>query len=267
MTRQYILKVHALLVSLLLLSAIFNTYFLMQKLFSSDLKQRLTECPEIPQSLLGNISVNLTVPDFSELLQQYCSAMSGGYWKPKACAPRYRIAFIIPFHNREAHLRILISNMYRIWQRQELEFGVYVVEPAVQPGSGHILNKGKILNIGFIESQKDRYWDCFVFHDVDLYLENDNALYACPAQENEVRLMTVAIDKFNYWPVHSQNFGGVTILTKTQMLKVNGYSNSFWGWGGEDDEMSHRSDLVNKFTKRFCMRIPIPQFSKKAKII
>jgi GT2 family glycosyltransferase len=29
-------------------------------------------------------------------------------------------------------------------------------------------------------------------------------------------------------------------MTKTQFEKVNGFSNMFWGWGGEDDDLSIR---------------------------
>lgn len=29
-------------------------------------------------------------------------------------------------------------------------------------------------------------------------------------------------------------------MTVQQFKKVNGYSNSYWGWGGEDDDMSNR---------------------------
>lgn len=35
-------------------------------------------------------------------------------------------------------------------------------------------------------------------------------------------------------------FGGVSAMTKEQMLTVNGYPNKFFGWGGEDDEMYNR---------------------------
>ena len=31
--------------------------------------------------------------------------------------------------------------------------------------------------------------------------------------------------------------GGVLTMHIDDMVRVNGYSNAFWGWGGEDDEM------------------------------
>jgi len=34
--------------------------------------------------------------------------------------------------------------------------------------------------------------------------------------------------------------GGVSALTSTQFELVNGYSNKFYGWGGEDDDILNR---------------------------
>jgi hypothetical protein len=37
----------------------------------------------------------------------------------------------------------------------------------------------------------------------------------------------------------------VTALSTNDFLRVNGFSNSFWGWGGEDDQLYQRVKLQN----------------------
>ena len=98
-------------------------------------------------------------------------------------------------------------------------------------------------------------FDCFVFHDVDMLMENDHNLYMC--QENPVHLSPglyiyriqilidedhslLAIDKFNYSTFYGTKFGGVTAIRSETYRKVNGHSNQFWGWGGEDNDMEQR---------------------------
>lgn len=39
-------------------------------------------------------------------------------------------------------------------------------------------------------------------------------------------------------------FGGVSAMTVEQFKAVNGFSNSFWGWGGEDDDEFNRFDEI-----------------------
>jgi len=34
--------------------------------------------------------------------------------------------------------------------------------------------------------------------------------------------------------------GGVVAVNKENVFKANGYSNSYWGWGNEDDDFSAR---------------------------
>jgi len=35
-------------------------------------------------------------------------------------------------------------------------------------------------------------------------------------------------------------FGGAEAVNKKQFEKMNGFSNDYWGWGGEDDDISAR---------------------------
>jgi predicted glycosyltransferase involved in capsule biosynthesis len=47
-------------------------------------------------------------------------------------------------------------------------------------------------------------------------------------------------------------FGGVSALRRDHFERVNGFSNEFWGWGGEDDDMANRI----KFHKLHISRYP-----------
>ena len=35
-------------------------------------------------------------------------------------------------------------------------------------------------------------------------------------------------------------FGGVGSFAKADFERINGFSNMFWGWGGEDDDLYQR---------------------------
>ena len=98
-------------------------------------------------------------------------------------------------------------------------------------------NRGMIINVGFTEAMKDFEWDCFIFHDVDLLPENDKNLYNCPEKP---RHMSVAVDKFKYKLPYKSIFGGVVAISTKVFQELNGFSNLFWGWGGEDDDMAVR---------------------------
>ena len=52
--------------------------------------------------------------------------------------------------------------------------------------------------------------------------------------------MSVAVDKFNYKLPYKEIFGGVVAISTNVFRELNGFSNLFWGWGGEDDDMAVR---------------------------
>ena len=46
-------------------------------------------------------------------------------------------------------------------------------------------------------------------------------------------------------------FGGVSAMSVDHFRLVNGFSNVFWGWGGEDDDMSNRLRQKKLYISRY----------------
>jgi len=185
--------------------------------------------------LVGKLAVSFDEepPTFEELEKRFPEIQPGGYFKPK-CKTEHKNAIILPYRNRERHLRWFLNYLHPMLMRQNVEYRIYIVN---QAGMGQF-NRAKLLNIGYVESQHDIQWRCFTFHDVDLIPEDDRILYTCPF--NNPRHLSRGVDKFKYVLPYADIFGGASQLTKEQFVRVNGYPNRYYGWGGEDDEMAYR---------------------------
>ena len=79
-----------------------------------------TFCPMIPPSLIGRSVVNFTLPRpdlsdvelrYPELVNPQRPGVGGGCWRPPNCYSCSRVAIIIPYRNRETHLRIFLNNV------------------------------------------------------------------------------------------------------------------------------------------------------------
>ena len=96
------------------------------------------------------------------------------------------------------------------------------------------------MNVGYTEALKQFPYTCFVFHDVDLIPENDKINYGC---KHSPMHLSVAIDKFKYRLPYTSIFGGIEMFATEDYKTVNGFSNIFYSWGGEDDVLSSRLNL------------------------
>lgn len=155
-------------------------------------KLGLNACPEDPPDLHGPLEVNLTkdtVGDVETRLRPFL--LPGGWYRPVECNAGDRVAIIIPFRDREQHLPILLKNLHPMLMRQQVNYGIFVVEET----KADPFNRASLMNVGFLEANKMANWDCFIFHDVDLIPLDDRNLYRCPEQP---RHMSVAIDVFDY---------------------------------------------------------------------
>ncbi len=50
-------------------------------------------------------------------------------------------------------------------------------------------------------------------------------------------------------------FGGASAMSASHFQLVNGFSNMFWGWGGEDDDMSMRIKMKGLHIARYPFSI------------
>lgn len=195
----------------------------------------LGPCPDPPPDLVGPLRVEFNFKlTLEEVRKEIIPPLQeGGRYKPPDCTALQKVAIIIPFRNRQEHLKHWLYYLHPILMRQQLDYGVYVVN---QDGDG-VFNRAKLMNVGYVEALKEYDYECFVFSDTDLVPLDDRNIYRC---FDNPRHLAVAMDKFNFKLPYNTFFGGVSSLSKDQYLKINGFPNTYWGWGGEDDDIYQR---------------------------
>ncbi|KAK6960897.1 Beta-1 4-galactosyltransferase 3 [Biomphalaria glabrata] len=183
---------------------------------------------------LGDANVDIFVKPTEESIRAANPEVrSGGAWKPSDCRSWQRVAIIIPYRDRYHHLLVLLNRLHPMLQIQKIDYTIFVIE---QDGKDKF-NRGKLMNVGFKEALRFGEFDCMVFQDVDLLPEDDRNLYLC---DDYARHLAAAIDEMRYHVMYYNYAGGVIAMNKHNFRKINGYSNSYWGWGNEDDDFSAR---------------------------
>ncbi|XP_040908030.1 beta-1,4-galactosyltransferase 4 [Toxotes jaculatrix] len=194
------------------------------------------KCPQESPLLQGAAKLSFESSLKLKDVESENKEVAKGKYEPPDCTARQSVAILIPHRNRERHLLYLLHHLHPFLQRQQLHYAIYVIQQAGEA----TFNRAKLLNVGYLEALKDYSWECFIFHDVDLVPENDHNLYVCDKQPKH---LVVGRNATGYKLHYKGYFGGVTAMTKEQFHQVNGFSNTYWGWGGEDDDLRIRVEL------------------------
>jgi hypothetical protein len=109
-------------------------------------------------------------------------------------------------------------------------FHIFIVEQTPE----HKFNRGALLNLGFLEASKQGY-NVFIFHDVDLLPGDKMASYYVKNPEIPIHIAR-CWDRYK----GQEYLGGIISISAKNFTDLNGYPNNYWGWGGEDDELSRR---------------------------
>ena len=66
--------------------------------------------------------------NYSQLSAKFTSVQEGGSWAPCDCVPDSKLAVVIPYRDRDIHLRVLLNNLIPFLQTQKKAFRIFVIE-------------------------------------------------------------------------------------------------------------------------------------------
>ena len=142
------------------------------------------------------------------------------------------MVIVVPFRNRRDQLAAFASHMAQFFDH---DVRILVVEQA----DGKPFNRGALLNVGFDLSRATCATVCF--HDVDMLPLNRSCDYSLLPVG--MRHLAGAAQQFGYDLPYRNYIGGVLVSTTSAFEEVNGYSNGYWGWGCEDDDLFLRTSV------------------------
>ena len=139
-----------------------------------------------------------------------------------------KLAIIVPYRDRDEHLMRFLPALESSNLLEGIDYEILIVEQE----KGKPFNRGKLLNVGAIQSHTASY---YCFHDVDMLpVVSDYSYVEVPTH------LAAEAEQFDFKLPYQGYFGGVTLFDKHSFIKVNGYSNEYWGWGAEDDDIMFR---------------------------
>jgi|688.fasta_scaffold00772_43 hypothetical protein len=148
----------------------------------------------------------------------------------------HKLGICIPYRNRKEHVEQLIPHLTKYLNEKGIEHKFYIGHQV----DDKLFNRGAMKNIAAHYAFEDGC-DYIAWHDVDmLALEKDELIcdYSYP-EETPIHIAT-KLSKYHYGLGYDQYFGGVVLFNKEQAYKTNGYSNDYWDWGQEDDDLFWR---------------------------
>ena len=139
---------------------------------------------------------------------------------------KHKLGIIIPYRDRANQL---FEFKKEISNHIDFDYELIVVE---QLGDQDF-NRGKLLNIGFVKAE-ELGCDYVVFHDVDMIPVDVDYSYV----DKPTHLITdLDLPDGVSRTLFDEYFGGVTLFPCNIFRQINGYSNEYWGWGFEDDDL------------------------------
>jgi hypothetical protein len=130
-------------------------------------------------------------------------------------------------------MNIFVPHVTKFLEERGIEHTIYIAHQRDEK----LFNRGLMKNIAAKHAFDDGC-DYIVWHDIDMVPEDDTCDYSYP--EENPQHIAVRISQSDYNLKYQEYFGGAVLFTKEQVEATNGYSNDYWDWGMEDDDLFWR---------------------------
>lgn len=153
-----------------------------------------------------------------------------------------KLGICIPYRNRKEHLERLVPHLSNYLNERGIEHKFYVGHQV----DDNLFNRGMMKNIA-AKYAFDDGCDYIAWHDVDMlsYTKHIESLPDYSYPETHPIHIATKLSKYQYGLGYDQYFGGVVLFNKEQVERTNGYSNDYWDWGQEDDDLFWRCYYEN----------------------
>lgn len=153
-----------------------------------------------------------------------------------------KLGVCVPYRNRELHLNEFIPKVGKYLKDRNIDFQMYFCHQV----DDKLFNRGATKNIAAKHALEEGC-DYIVWHDIDMIpVEGGGADYSFP--KDAPRHIATKIEQMDWQLKYHEYFGGAVLFSKEQLEATNGYSNDYWDWGMEDDDLfwrCHKEGLTN----------------------
>ena len=153
-----------------------------------------------------------------------------------------KLGVCVPYRNREEHMKVFVPHVSNFLDKMGIEHTIYLAHQCDEK----LFNRGLMKNIA-AKYAFDDGCDYIVWHDIDMVPEDESCDYSY--NPDSPKHLAVRISQSDYGLKYQEYFGGAVLFTKEQVMATNGYSNDYWDWGMEDDDLFWRcvqEGLVDK---------------------
>ena len=161
-----------------------------------------------------------------------------------------KLLISVPYRDREQQYKAFLSHIKAYFLNDKFDKNINVKICIVEQSNSKPFNLGCLNNIGF-DINKD-YLDYIVINNIDFlpifsdftYSEDPMLLIKYGYNNLPMKPSNRSSRNIIKAPSREYVFLGSVLIPKEIFKKVNGYSNSYWGWGFEDSDMRKRLETM-----------------------